>query len=196
MGQSRGKGNAEKLRGDSKGVLVSDDYGAYRTLATHHQLCFAHLIRHFRDLAQHDGFSDSDKENLRSTYTEIKAIYGDTKEACSGPDPQGQLVTLTDRLTQVAKVSPSDPSPLKRIKTSLLKNINKYFTCLLFPAVALTNNLAERSLRHLVLKRKVSFGVQSVKGAETMSILFSVLLSLRRRDPRTYFLKCLELRRV
>jgi hypothetical protein len=196
VGQSRGKGNAEKLRGDSKGVLVSDDYGAYRKLATHHQLCFAHLIRHFRDLAHHPGFAEIERQSLARNYLEIKAIYQDTKTACHGPDPQGQRASLIHRLTAVASINPADPLPLKRIKTTLLRNIDKYFTCLSFPLIALTNNLAERSLRHLVLKRKVSFGVQSHKGAETMSILFSVLLSLRRRDPVTYFEKYLELRRV
>ncbi len=52
VGQSRGKGNADQLLGeDYQGVVVSDDYGAYRKLKRH-QLCWAHLLRKFRDLAQ------------------------------------------------------------------------------------------------------------------------------------------------
>jgi hypothetical protein len=54
LGVSRGNGVAEKLRGDSESIIISDDYVAYRYLAHYHQLCWAHLIRHFRDLAQSD----------------------------------------------------------------------------------------------------------------------------------------------
>lgn len=52
VGETRGKGNAETLLGeDYNGFVVTDDYGAYRKLS-YHQLCWAHLIRKFRDLAQ------------------------------------------------------------------------------------------------------------------------------------------------
>ena len=155
-------------------ALVSDDYGAYRTLSKDHQLCWAHLIRHFRDVASHPDFGEAEIHTLRTTYQEIKATYHATKEACTGLDPKGALPTLTKRLTNVATSTPLDPAPVTRLKTTLLRNIPKYFTCLLFPTITLTNNAAERSLRHLVLKRKISFGVQSHKGAEMMSTLFSV----------------------
>jgi hypothetical protein len=111
LGRSRGKGIAEELRGDSAGVLVSDDYGAYRTLAEHHQLCFAHLIRKFRDLAGHDGFTDAQKEEVRSTYCEIKAIYRTVVTACSDPDPHVHHDTLTKRFHTVSTIRTQDPKP-------------------------------------------------------------------------------------
>ena len=47
------------------------------------------------------------------------------------------------------------------------------------------NNLAERDLRPSVIARKVSFGSQSDAGAQTRSILMSVLHTLKKRcaDP-------------
>ena len=74
LGVSRGKGNAVRLRGTSTGVLVSDDYGAYKNLTNNHQLCFAHLIRKFRDIASHPDFTDTLHENLVSQYTEVKQL--------------------------------------------------------------------------------------------------------------------------
>ncbi len=196
LGVSRGKGVAKTLRGNSTGVLVSDDYGAYRTLAEHHQLCYAHLIRKFRDLAQHDGFTDAQKEGVRATYREIKAIYRAVKEACAGPDPQRHRMTLAERFHAVSAVHDRDPKPVTRLKTTLRKNIAQYLTCLSFPFIALTNNTAERSLRHVVLKRKNSFGCKSDRGAVALGTLLSVLLSLHHRDPSTYFEGYLALRRV
>jgi len=196
VGVSRGKGVAKKLRSESTGVLVSDDYGAYRILAEHHQLCYAHLIRKFRDLAQHSGFTETQQEDVRSTYREIKAIYHSVVTACSGPDPHEHRDTLTKRFRAVSAVQTNDPKPVVRLKTTLGKNIERYLTCLSFPSIALTNNVAERSLRHVVLKRKNSFGCKSDHGATVLGTLLSVLLSLHRKDPATYFENYLALRRV
>ena len=80
-----------------------------------------------------------------------------------------------------------DPIPLARIKTSLRKNKEKYFTFLDRPGIPLDNNKAERALRHLVIKRKISFGSKTQRGAETTSILASVILSLKWNDPRNWF---------
>ena len=196
LGVSRGKGIAEDLRGDSAGVLVSDDYGAYRILAEQHQLCFAHLIRKFRDLAQHEGFSDMQKADVVSTYRQIKYIYRDVVSACALPDPQEHRVSLSAQFAAVATLRADDPKPVTRLKRTLMKNIPYYLTCLSFPSIALTNNLAERSLRHIVLKRKNSFGCKSDKGARTFGTLLSVLLSLYRKDPMVYMEKYMALRRV
>jgi hypothetical protein len=117
-------------------------------------------------------------------------------EACAGPDPQQYHDSLTKRFETVSTVRAHDPKPAVRLKTTLRKNIARYLTCLSFPTVALTNNAAERALRHVVLKRKNSFGCASDRGAAALGTLLSVLLSLHRRNPATYFENYLALRGV
>jgi hypothetical protein len=75
--------------------------------------------------------------------------------------------------------SPRDPLKLVRVKTQVRQRAAYYLTCLKHPNVASDNNAAERSLRHLVIKRKISFGSLGERTAETMAILLSVLLSYR-----------------
>lgn len=194
LGKSRGKGVAEDLRGDSKGILISDDYGAYQLLAEHHQLCFAHLLRKFRDIASHEDFTDQEKLRCSKHYHDLKLIYSDLKDILQRDDPLSHEGSFISRLQALAHKSSLDPKPLARIKATLSKNISKYLTCLSYPSIPLTNNEAERSLRHLVIKRKISFGSASKKGAETLSILLSVLFSLYRKDLTSYFKKYGEMR--
>lgn len=196
LGVSRGKGIAKELQGESAGVLISDDYGAYRTLAVHHQLCWAHLMRKFRDLAQHDRFTEIQQEAVRTTYRNLKALYRAIVDACSGPDPQRSRTKFSTQFSRIAMIGEVDPQPVVRLKTTLRKNIPSYLTCLSFPTIALTNNSAERSLRHVVLKRKNSFGCKSAQGARALGTLMSVLMSLHRRDPQGYFEGYLGLRGV
>lgn len=194
LGKSRGKGIAEDLRGNSKGILISDDYGVYQLLAEHHQLCFAHLLRKFRDIANHENFTDKEKIRCSRHYADLKLIYYDLKNILQKDYPLSSKDSFVSRFQVLTNKSPLDPKPLARIKATLSKNIPKYLTCLSYPSIPLTNNEAERSLRHLVIKRKISFGSASKKGAETLSILLSVLLSLYRRDPILYFKKYGEMR--
>lgn len=70
---------------------------------------------------------------------------------------------------------------------ALRGNIQKYLTCLEDPRIPLTNNQAERSLRHLVLKRKISFGSLTKKTADNLAVLSSVILSLRQRYQSNFF---------
>ena len=86
-----------------------------------------------------------------------------------------------------------DPTPLSRIKISLQKNTEHYFTFLKYPTIPIDNNKAERALRHLVIKRKISFGSKTQRGAETTSILASVIMSLKWNEPNTWFQKYLKL---
>ena len=62
---------------------------------------------------------------------------------------------FTQRLITLSTLRSHDSKKMIRIKTTLRKNIAKYLTCLYDKTIPLTNNQAERSLRHLVLKRKI-----------------------------------------
>ena len=196
LGQSRGKGNAEKLKGEhnTEQVGITDDYGAYRNLFLHHQLDWAHPIRKLRDLTNSEYLT---KENLTEQQHCLEAckslntLRKELKEQLNAPfdiEKRQQIKQeMTEQLEKLSIINPNDPEKLKTIKKGLLKNKDKYFTCLLHQDVPTTNNKAERNLRHLVLKRIISRGSKTQKGAWTMSILCSVLLSLWWRKPNDFF---------
>lgn len=193
LGQSRGKGNAEKLKGkhNQEQVGITDDYGAYRTLFKHHQLDWAHPLRKLRDLVNSDYLTQDKQEHCKEVYGLLNALHDDLKEQLETPflpEKRKQVKQeMAERLSQIAVLGQNDPEKLKTIKQGLLKNKERYFTCLLFKDIPTTNNKAERNLRHLVLKRAISRGSKTQKGAWTMSILCSVLLSLWWRKPSNFF---------
>ena len=102
--------------------------------------------------------------------------------------------TLSKQLLSTTQPHKYDPQKLVTLKETLSKNIHKYFTCLSFPNVPCDNNKAERALRHLVIKRRTSFGSKTTEGAETTAIPASVLLSLKHIHPQNFFQKYLLLR--
>lgn len=182
-GASRGKGNAEKLLGeDFNGFVVSDDYGAYRNMKRH-QLCWAHLIRKFRDMARSGELSENQQKRCKEEYVALCLMYEDLRQNRSIK----RYGEFAERLICLSTVKPNETRKMNRIKRTLRKNIPKYLTCLSDSRIPLTNNLAERSLRHLVLKRKISFGSLTKRTAENFAVLVSVLLSLKQRHQSNFF---------
>ena len=181
LGKTRGRGNAEHLLGASKAIVVSDDYGAYRKLKNPHQLCCAHILRKLRDLATSGEIKGKLHLRCLETYRVFASIYANLETARTSTDPAASYDALRARLTTFALPHPLDPAKLARVKDQVASRADNYLTCLSYPGVSSDNNAAERSLRHLVLKRKISFGSLSEKTAETLAVLSSVLLSWKRR---------------
>lgn len=185
LGKSRGKGNIADI--GIPNIGISDDYGAYRNEFTEHQLCWAHPQRKLRDLAESAEFGKRKRKQTIKTFEQFSHLYHSIKkkkDCVFSPYIKTKLKRLFDSLSQPHSL---DPTPLTRIKASLQKNKEKYFTFLNHPGIPIDNNKAERALRHLVIKRKTSFGSKTQRGAETTSILASVILSLKWNDPQRWF---------
>ena len=193
LGRTRGKGNAEELRGsDSDQIAITDDYGAYRTLfGKHHALCWAHPARKLRDLARSQTLSAEKQAHCAETYVAFCALYEDVRTMLEQPfvasERQKKSQDVRSCLRIIAAPRPFDPAKLATIKQSMRRNVHKYVTCLLHPGIPADNNKAERSIRPLVVKRKLSFGSKTQKGADTMSVLLSVLMSLWWSKPQNFF---------
>jgi len=193
LGRTRGKGNAEELRGsDSDQIAITDDYGAYRTLfGKNHALCWAHPARKLRDLARSQTLSAEKQAHCAEAYAAFCALYEDVRTTLAQPfadaERKVEAADVRSRLRSLAAPHPLDPVKLVTIKQSMRRNAKKYVTCLLHPGIPADNNKAERSIRPLVVKRKLSFGSKTQKGADTMSVLLSVLMSLWWSKPQNFF---------
>jgi hypothetical protein len=185
LGRSRGKGNIDDIGTAHLGI--SDDYGAYKNTFQEHQLCWAHPQRKLRDLAESGVFSEKQSTPILTTYEQFSHLYrAIRKKIDEGLSPYLKRKFQTD-FAILSQHHARDPSPLARIKESLRKNKEKYFTFLNHPGIPLDNNKAERALRHMVIKRRTSFGSKTQRGAETTSILASVILSLKWNNPIHWF---------
>jgi transposase len=65
------------------------------------------------------------------------------------------------------------------------------------PELPLTNNAAERALRHWVIARRLSYGTRNAQGSRAFTALASVIETCRQRrlSPWTYIAEALRERR-
>lgn len=198
FGQSRGKGVLDKMLAPLKAsgrkiIGISDDYRVYRVVEQFlaHALCWAHPNRKLRDLSESKTLPSLTKSHCVKVYKQFNILYRQVNELwvadVSDEQRNKRRKVLEARFTTIAKPHSKDPPELATYKDSLRTNKAAYFVCLQYPNIPPDNNKAERSLRHLVIKRKACFGSKTQKGADVLSVLYSVLLSLHWRNPSDYF---------
>jgi transposase len=198
FGKSRGKQVAEDLRGkkeNSKGI--SDDYGAYKNIFEAHQLCWGHPHRKLRDLAESDQLTQGKLKICKKAYKDFKSVYSDAEKfrknlLIKGFNAEKGHKELENRFLEITKENLQDPEKLQAIRKRLKERKDRYFTFVKYPELPLDNNKAERKIRKIVLKRKKSFGSRSQKGADTLSILYSVIFTMVEENPNKNFFELYE----
>jgi transposase len=197
IGRNRGKGNSVELVGkDYKGVVISDFFANYKNMPGEHQGCWSHLLRMTRDLKTNSNIEEFKRDFISKIHIKLKGVFEDTKIITEEPfelkKRQLYLPGLYHGIEQIAQEIydfKEVPKKLTNIANLMLKYKKELFTCVTHEGIPLTNNKAEQGLRHLVLKRKNSFGTQSEDGNTTLEINLSVLLSLWRENKSTFWSK-------
>lgn len=196
LGRSRGKDNINLLRGDDNQdqIGISDDYGAYKNAFNIHALCWAHPYRKLRDLKNSAGLDMPKQKHCEIVYNEFAKLYENIQKLSEEFNKINKVkLSLSTknkykkRFEKITELHPLDPLKLRKIKIRLKEQKECYFVCLEKKGIPLDNNKAERALRHLVLKRKNSYGSKTQAGADKMSILYSVLLSVWWRSKKAFF---------
>jgi len=78
-----------------------------------------------------------------------------------------------------------------------LNDWDAIWTVLEHPELPITNNIAERILRHWVIARKISYGTRTKQGSRAFTLLASVIETCRQRNvsPWTYLAEVIAERR-
>jgi hypothetical protein len=176
---------------DFGGTIVADCYAAYDHFLGRKQRCWAHLLRELDRLLH--GHADHDEtvawvEGILWVYEQAR----EPRPACEeGPTPEAARAR-EERARRcealILLLCPADPDPSLAYATlakRLRKHLSELFTFVRDPAVPATNNAAERSLRPLVIARKVSGGTRSATGSTTRMTLYSICATarLQGKDP-------------
>ena len=76
----------------------------------------------------------------------------------------------------------SEHKKTHQLAVEMLNDWTVIFTILDHPHLPLTNNEAERALRHWVILRKICYGTRTVEGSRVFAILASVIETCRIRQ--------------
>ena len=190
----RGRGKAvvdEVLSEEFSGVLVSDFYAAYHHYDGPKQRCWAHLLRDIHDLR----VLYADDLQLAQWAEAVHQLYQQAKAFTHPGEQQRRIAQLTLERRLLAFCQPylDDPSAVQaRLCRRINNHIKELFAFVAHPEVPADNNAAERSLRPVVISRKISGGTRSTQGTETKMTLASIFSTWRAQGLNT-FTSCKQL---
>jgi len=171
------------LFGDEiKGWLMSDGYRVYRKFKNRLR-CWAHVIRKAKGLI--DAY-DEEAVNFGNQVIQwmdklMKAIY----QARESPPDIPLTVTFAAELEAFKQLCEqhrkSKHDKTRELAGEFLNDWQAFWVVLAHPFLPLTNNEAERALRHWVLARLLSQGTRTEQGTRAFGLLASVIETCRKR---------------
>jgi len=162
-----------KILGNQEGkTIIEDRFSAYNELAKvsgcEQQICWAHLLRNSKDLAEH-------YREAKYIHKRMKFIYEKAKEGEEKEKLLHWMDLIASRDYRSAEVFKFVKSVCRNHRENLFRFVDN-------PEIDSTNNRAERGLRHAVVIRKISNGSRSEDGAEITARLLSVLQTMKLQE--------------
>jgi len=167
------------------GWLMSDGYCVYRDYPKRLR-CWAHLIRKAR------GLSESLSKKPKSYGKQLEAILESLMDAvyCAREGPDKGMASISDQHEEQLdhlkaichEMSTSTHKKTRELGREFLNDWEAIFRVLERPAWPLTNNEAEKALRHWVILRKITQGTRSEQGSRALALFASIIATCRLRD--------------
>ena len=194
----RGQELVENVLDGFTGWLMSDGWIAYRGYPRRLR-CWAHLIRKARGLAEsyHRDVRAFGRQVLDTLTALMAAVYA----AREGPPtdlPTAYAPPLADLRAACERRQGHHHAKTHALAVELLNDWDAIFQVLHYPELPLTNNDAERALRHWVIARQISHGTRTATGSRVFALLASVIDTCRQRghSPWSYLQTAIADRRA
>jgi hypothetical protein len=172
------------LDGTFTGHLVSDFYCGYNEYAGKHQRCWTHLLRALHELkCEHPLATEvlTWAQAVRTCYDDAVAWLAAHPHAALA-EREALYVELTSRThTLGLRYAKAYGQACCALSKRLLRHEDELFQFVLIEGLSADNNLAERSIRPLVVIRKISGGSRSEEGTKTRMGLASVFETWQAR---------------
>ena len=172
-----------EILGNQKGkIIIEDRFSAYNEFARvsecKQQICWAHLLRNSKDLAEH--YSEAKYIHKRLKYIYRNAVKLNHK---ASEEEKEKLLCWMDL---IASRSYKSMEVYKFVKSVCRYHRDNLFRFADNPEIESTNNRAESGLRPAVVIRKISGGSRSEDGAEVTAKLLSVLQTIKIQTSNPY----------
>lgn len=178
------------------GTLMSDGYGAYRDRGNRLR-CWAHLKRKLCGVAEsRDGPAALAGAALLTVFKSLlEAVYAGREQLQtwqsqsqtdpSLPRPEPPSVTHAHAIEKMRQLCEQQRDAshlaLRAVAREFLNDWEVIMRVLSEPQLPLTNNAAERQLRHWVIARRISYGTRTLTGSNSFAMLASVIDTCRLR---------------
>ena len=156
-------------------VLVGDDAPQFKKLAARFALCWVHEERHYKKM---NPVLDAHRAELSRVRGEIWQYYEKLKTYKQNPTDE-KKGELWDEFDVIFGQQTPYGDLQNRLALTFAKK-SELLTVLDYPEIPLHNNLSENGVREMVLKRKISGGVETEDGLKAWENNMSILAACKK----------------
>lgn len=157
-----------------RGIIICDGMSAYEEYTKYLQRCWAHILRETKEMAEkHD--------DAKPMHEWMKDLFAKVKSA-SVKDPPQERRILYDKCTQEMKQligMYSSYQHLATVITTIKNGLDFWFTRIIHPQIEPTNNNGERSLREMVVMKRIMGTLRNQDGADVLAKMMTLISTWR-----------------
>jgi hypothetical protein len=175
--KTRSKKTIHKILGKNyEGIIICDGWNAYSKYTNKIQRCWAHILREAKYLAK-------DFPLFKNFYKQLCKMFSTIKKLLQQPIQKRKILhdSLFEQLTQIIDCMESHRE-YKKLANKIRNGGTYWFTCLLYPNIDPTNNLAEQTIREPIVRRKIFGCLRNQTGTKTFSTLTSLITSWKQQE--------------
>ncbi len=156
------------------GFIICDGLSAYKEYTKFLQRCWAHILRETREMAENFDDAKPMHKWMKDLFKIVKSV--------SIKDPPQKRQRIYDKCIQEMKwliEKFSSYQHLTKVITTIKNGLDFWFTRIKHPQIEPTNNNGERSLREMVIIKKIIRTLRNQDGADVLAKIMTLISTWR-----------------
>ena len=165
-----------------RGIIICDGLSAYKEYTKYLQRCWAHILRETKEMAEKHEDAKPMHQWMKDLFTIVKSV--------SVKDSLGKRKKLYDKcileMTQLIQTY-SSYQHLTTVITTIKNGLEFWFTRIIHPQIEPTNNNGERSLREMVVMKRIMGTLRNQDGADVLAKMMTLISTWRLNGQNPFY---------
>lgn len=164
------------------GIIICDGLSAYEEYTRYLQRCWAHILRETKELAEkHD--------DAKPMHKWMKDLFEIVKSVSLRDPPQHRRILYEKCIKEMEQLIQmySSYKHLAKVVTTIKNGLNFWFTRIIHPQIEPTNNNGERSLREMVVMKRIMGTLRNQDGADVLAKMMTLISTWRLNGQNPFY---------
>lgn len=157
-----------------RGIIICDGLSAYEEYTEYLQRCWAHILRETKEMAEKHEDAKPMHQWMKDLFAVVKSV--------SVRDPLDKRQRMYDEciaeMKQLIQMY-SSYNHLATVITTIKNGLDFWFTRIIHPQIEPTNNNGERSLREMVVMKRIMGTLRNQDGADVLAKMMTLISTWR-----------------
>ena len=181
--KKRNKSVLDEILGHNyAGIIICDGLSAYKEYTKYLQRCWAHILRETKEMAEKH-------EDAKPMHQWMKDLFAIVKSASVKDSPDKRQILYNKCILEMKQLilMYSSYNHLATVITTIKNGLDFWFTRIIHPQIEPTNNNGERSLREMVVMKRIMGTLRNQDGADVLAKMMTLISTWRLNGQNPFY---------